>query len=76
MLWGILHLSIWRKYRHDIGRTKIIAAIVIAGICRILFSFSTYRRVEPQGIGIWIAPAIMCGLAATLIWKELKSTAI
>jgi len=76
MVWGILHLSAWRKYRRDKGRTNIIAAIVIAGICQILASFTTYRRVKPQSIGIWIAPVIMCGLAAMLIWKELESTTI
>jgi hypothetical protein len=76
-IWGIERLWASRKGRRDMGEMKIIAAIVLVGICQFLFLFiSIFRGLNPQGIETRIAPVIMLGLVALLIWKGLKSTAI
>jgi prepilin signal peptidase PulO-like enzyme (type II secretory pathway) len=75
MLWGIQRLWAWRKGRRDMGEMKIVAAIVVAGICQIVFlALLISRGLKPQGIGIWIAPLIMFGTAAIHIWKRLNPT--
>lgn len=81
LVWSVQRLWAWRRCHRDkqemSGKVKIIAAIVIVGVCQILFlAFSIERGLKPHGIGVWIAPVIMLGMAATLIWKGLKFTAI
>lgn len=76
-VWGIHQLWTSRKCHRDPGETKTIAAIVVAGICQFLFLMIWINRgLKPQGIEVWVAPAIMFGMAGMLIWKGLRSAAI
>lgn len=76
-VWGIHQLWVSRKCGRDAGERKVIAAIVIAGIFQFLFLMIWINRgLKPQGIEVWIAPVIMLGMVAQLVWKGLKSAAI
>lgn len=72
-VWGIQRLWVWRKRRDNAGEMKIVAAIVVVGVCQIVFS--VHRGNQPRSIEDGIAAIIMVGLAGLLLWKWLNPTA-